>query len=161
MQNTVIVVDTNVWMDYFMGSRKGNEQAVDFVEQALCLDMALVIPPHCLSTLFFILQQELKAMNRRDGKLSDENAALTARKAAWAAIDFVLELASVGPTDQMDALIASKQRALHDDLEDNLVIACAMRTNARMLVTNDEKLIKHSPVVTMNARNAAALLSLE
>ena len=161
MQNTVIVVDTNVWMDYFMGSREGNEQAVDFVEQALRLDMALVIPPHCLSTLFFILQQELKAMNRRDGKLSDENAALTARKAAWAAIDFVLELASVGPTDQMDALIASKQRALHDDLEDNLVIACAMRTNARMLVTNNEKLIKHSPVVTMNARDAAALLSLE
>ena len=161
MQSNVIVVDTNVWMDYLMGGRSGNEQAVEFIIQACRLDASLVIPPHCLSTLFFLLQQELKAMSRRDGKMSAEAAAAAARTTAWAAVDFILDMATVGPSDQMDALIASKQRTIHGDYEDNLVVACAMRTNARLLVTNDESLIKHSPVATMNARDAAALLALE
>ena len=160
-QSNVIVVDTNVWMDYLMGGRPGNESAVAFIVEARRLDASLVIAPHCLSTLFFLLQQELKAMNRRDGKMPDEAAAATARTAAWAAIDFILDMASVGPSDQMDALIASKQRSVHSDYEDNLVVACAMRTGARLLVTNDAKLVKHSSVAAMTAEDATALLALE
>lgn len=157
----VVVVDANVWLDYFFGSRPGNGAAVNLFSQAARLDLSLVIPPHCMTTVFFIFQQELKAKNRQDGKLSPESAAVSARMAAWAALDFILELAAVGPSDHADALIASRHRSLHNDYEDNLVIACAMRTDARLLVTNDEQLVKHSPVPTMTAEDAACMLSLE
>ena len=159
--SNVVVVDTNVWLDYLFGMRPGNKVAMHMLSQARRLDLSLVIPPHSLSTVFFLFQQELKARNRQDGKLAPEKAALSARRAAWAAVDLIMELATVGPCDQADALMATKHRTLHSDFEDNLVISCAMRTNARLLVTNDEKLLKHSPVATMNAEDAGKLFELE
>ena len=159
--SNVVVVDANVWLDYLFGERAGNAVAVEFLSQAIRVEASLVVPSHCMSTIFFVFQQELKAKNRRDGKLEPQRAAKTARRAAWAALDFIMELAAVGPSDHSDALIASRNRSLHSDYEDNLVVACAMRTNARLLVTNDELLIKHSPVPTMNADDASRLLALE
>ena len=114
----------------------------------------MVIPSHSVKDVFFIFQQQIKAANRADGKQDAETAALCARRAAWSAIDLIMELATVGPSDQSDAWIASKQRSLHPDYEDDLVIACAMRLNTRLLVTNDETFIKHSPVPTLSARDA-------
>ena len=160
-QSNVIVVDTNVWIDYLFGERPGNGAAKAFFMQAARLDSSLVIPPHCLNDVFFLVQQLLKARNRQDGKLPPDRAAASAREAAWSAIDFILELAAVGPSDHADALIASKYREIHGDYEDNLVIACAMRTKARLLVTSDRKLLAHSPVATMNPEGAAAMLALE
>ena len=157
----VMVVDTNVWLDYLFGDRSRCADARDFLMQAVRTDTPLVIAPHCLSDVFFIFQQQLKLKNREGGMMSPDRAAASARAAAWAALDFILEYASVGPTDHMDALVASKHRAIHGDYEDNLVISCALRTEARLLVTNDEKLIKHSPAPAMTAKDAAALLSLE
>ena len=159
--SNVVVVDTNVWLDYLFGTRPGNAAAVRMLSQARRIDVSLVIPPHCLSTVFFLFQQELKMKNRQDGKLSPEKAAESARAAAWAVVDLILELAAVGPSDHADALMASKHRFLHGDFEDNLVISCALRTNARLLVTNDEKLIKHSPVPTLSAEDAGSLFELE
>ena len=159
--SNVIVVDTNVWLDYLFGTRPGSAAALHMLSQARRIDAALVIPPHCLSTVFFLFQQELKMRNRQDGKLSPEKAAASARVAAWAVVDLIMELAAVGPSDHADALMARKNRQLHDDFEDNLVISCALRTNARLLVTNDEKLIKHSPVPTLSAADAGKLLELE
>ena len=159
--SNVVVVDANVWLDYLFGGRPGNAAAVDLLYQAMRLELSLVIPPHCMATVFFVFQQELKAKNRQDGKLSPQKAADSARVAAWAALNFIMELAAVGPSDHADALMASKYRYLHGDYEDNLVIACAMRTNARLLVTNDVQVIKRSPVPTMSADDARRMLSME
>ena len=159
--SNVLVVDTNVWLDYLFGGRPGNASAMRFLIEARRIDAPLVIPPHCLSTVFFLFQQELKMQNRKDGKLSPQEAAESARVAAWAAVEHILELAAAGPSDHADALMALKHRSLHGDYEDNLVIACAMRTNARLLVTNDEMLIKHSPVPALSTEDAGALLALE
>ena len=47
---------------------------------------------------------------------------------------------------------------LHDDYEDNLVVAAAQRSRADCLVTNNEKLLRHSPVATLSCRDAAIYL---
>ena len=159
--SNVIVVDTNVWLDYLFGSRRGNGASKDFFNEAARIPVSLVIAPHSLSDMFFLVQRELKEANRKDGKLSAAEASASARAAAWSVVDFILEIAAVGPSGHMDAIVASKHRQIHSDYEDNLVVACAMRTNARLLVTNDEKLVRHSPVTTLNARDAALMLALE
>ena len=154
-----IVVDTNVWLDYLLGNRSLHDPSMHFIVEAKRQDLPLVIPSHSVKDVFFIFQQQVKAANHADGKQDSETAALCARRAAWSAIDLIMELATVGPSDQSDAWIASKHRSLHPDYEDDLVIACAMRLDARMLVTNDETFIKHSPVPTLSARDALEVLT--
>ena len=157
-QNDVIVVDANVWLDYLFGDRPGNKDAARFLAQARCCGVSLVIPPHEVCNVFYIIQSRLKAQNKLDGKLTPEEAAASARAAAWAAIDLIMELATVGPSDQMDAIIAAKNRSVHGDYEDNLVVACAMRTKARWLVTNDRQLIQHCTVAALTPEDACAYL---
>lgn len=157
--NNSIVIDTNVWLDYLFGNRALHEPSKQLIVEAKRQDIPLVIPSHSIKDVFFIFQQQIKAANRISGKQSPETAALCARQSAWAAIDLIMELATVGPSDQSDAWIASRQRSLHPDYEDDLVIACAMRLDARMLVTNDMTLIKHSPVPTLSASDALKVLT--
>lgn len=157
-QDNVFVVDANVWLDYLFGNRPGNKGATKFFTQAQSHGANLVIPPHEVCNVFYIVQNRLKAQNKLDGKQTPEEAAVSARVAAWAAIDLIMELATVGPSDQMDAIIASKNRSSHGDYEDNLVVACALRTKASWLVTSDRKLIQHSPVATLTPEDACRYL---
>ena len=161
MSSNVIVVDANVWLDYLFGARPKSADSKRFLAVARRNDIPLVIPAHSLKDVFYLTQKALKDANRRDGKMPPTEAAASARAAAWSAVDFIMELASVGPSDHSDAVIASRNRAIHSDFEDNLVVACAMRTDARMLVTNDEKLIRHSLVATLCAADAYECLRLQ
>ena len=54
--------------------------------------------------------------------------------------------------------LACKYRQVHDDFEDDLLIAAAQRAQADYLVTNDERLLKHAPVAALSARDALAAL---
>ena len=154
-----IVVDTNVWLDYLLGDRMLHEPSCRFIVEAVRQDLPLVIPSHAMKDLFYIFQQQIENAGRGADEQNREAVAQSARHGAWAALDLVMELATVGPSDQSDAWIASKHRRVHPDYEDDLVIACAIRLNARLLVTNDETLIKHSPVPTLSAEDAYALIT--
>ncbi|WP_080802180.1 type II toxin-antitoxin system VapC family toxin [Arabiibacter massiliensis] len=160
MTSNVVVVDTNVWLDYLMGDRPNHDDSFAFIVEAKRREVPLVIPSHALKDVFFIFQQQLKIAARETGDLPSERAAASARQAAWAALDLIMDLAVVGPSDQSDAWIAAKQRALHSDYEDNLVVATAQRLGARMLVTNDAKLVLHAPVAALTAADALAQLAI-
>lgn len=49
---------------------------------------------------------------------------------------------------------AMRQKGIHPDLEDDLIIAAMERSHADLLVTNDEKLLRHCPVAALDARDA-------
>lgn len=53
--------------------------------------------------------------------------------------------------------MARKQRCLHEDYEDNLVVA-AQRAHADCLATNDQNLLKHSPVAALSCTDALTYL---
>ena len=161
MTRNIIVVDTNVWLDYLLGYRNNHAAAKAFIVEAQCQGLPLVIPAHSAKDVFFIFQQQLKELNRIDGKQTPEAAARSARIAAWAALDLIMDIAAIGPTDQSDAWIASKHRNVHDDYEDNLVTACAIRLDARLLVTNDRRFARHSSVPTLDAEHALELISAD
>ena len=55
--------------------------------------------------------------------------------------------------------MASRQRNLHSDYEDDLIIAAAMRAKADLLVTNDAKLCSHAPVAAMSVEDAKNYLA--
>ena len=60
--------------------------------------------------------------------------------------------------DESDLWTACNLRSVHNDLEDNLVVAAAQRADATYLFTNDEALIKHAPVAALAPADALALL---
>ena len=58
-----------------------------------------------------------------------------------------------------DLWMATKLRDEHPEIEDNLIVAACMRVEADYLVTNDAKLIRHSPVATVDPSMMARLLT--
>ena len=85
-------------------------------------------------------------------------AVAAANAAAWGCANAMREMACAAPLDHTDVWMASRQRVLHADLEDDLIIAAALRAKADYLVTNDEGLLRHCPVATLDARDMVALL---
>ena len=68
------------------------------------------------------------------------------------------EQATAVGADESDLWKACALHSIHNDLEDNLIVAAAQQANASYLVTNDEGLIKHAPVATLTPKDALALL---
>lgn len=70
------------------------------------------------------------------------------------------ELATAVGCDAPDVWIAQKQKRLHPDYEDDLIIAAAIRMNATLVVTNDEELIRHAPVRAFSVEDALKYLDV-
>ena len=159
-RETSFVVDTNVLLDYYIPDRPKSDDAKAFLDFALrhkelC---SLLYSPHCLSNVFYLLTNTAKQRIRAEkGSLSQGEAEASA-ELAWGCIDHLQENATAVGADQSDVWLACKLRGVHNDLEDNLIIAAAMRANASYLITNDEKLIKHATVPALTPKDALAVL---
>lgn len=152
------LVDTNVWMDYYLGHRPGSDAAKHFVDVALRADVELLVTVPSLKDLYYLLQSELKRNARVAGGEVHEQGAAAIKEVAWSCLNHVTELATVVAADMNDVWLARMQRSVHDDFEDDLVLAAMQRANALCLVTNDEQLAKHAPVVALDTKDAAAFL---
>ena len=161
MNPNVLVLDTNVWLDYELGMRPGHDVAFRLVDFAATRGIRLGLASHSMKDVFYIMGQQLKAMNRENGAMSEEAAALAARQVSWGVFDHLMELAECIPIDYSDAWIAGKYRDLHPDYEDDLVVAAAMRMKADYLVTSNARLIRHSPVPTLSPGDALRVLQVE
>ena len=133
-----ILVDTNVWLDYFIPSRRGRSVAIEFLRDACTAQVDLLYAATSSKDLFYLISSEHKAWYRRD---------------------VLSQLATPVPCDLSDIWMASKQRNLHSDYEDDLIIAAAIRAQADLLVTNDVKLCSHAPVAAMSAEDAKNYLA--
>ena len=143
-----ILVDTNVWLDYFIPSRRGRSVAIEFLRDACTAQVDLLYAATSSKDLFYLISSEHKAWYRREHGSLSQDAAVAATS-----------LATPVPCDLSDIWMASKQRNLHSDYEDDLIIAAEIRSQADLLVTNDAKLCSHAPVAVMNVENARNYLT--
>ena len=156
--NALFLIDTNVWIDWLLGSRPGHEMAKSFFLAANDYDVNLAYAITSLKDIFFIIEHDCKANVRAQKGKVGVSEALAATEIAWACLGQVQALAVAVACDESDVWIASKHRVIHNDYEDNLVIAAAIRAQAKALVTNDEKLICHCPVAALCVSDATAYL---
>ena len=174
MTRPALLIDTNVWLDVEFGERGG--WPTEFLVACRMADARMGIAAHSLNDIFYLIQRRLKLDRQRMGRddlrlgvdgqqLGDgqrrgrrrddpESIAPAARIAAWAVVEHILEVAEVVGSDYMDALLATKHRSIHDDYEDDLVIAAAMRMNADLLVTSDQALIRHAPIAALTPQDS-------
>ncbi len=152
-----ILVDTNVWLDSFLGFRAGHKSAMAFLAAAQEEDALLMYPVGALQDIFAILIMELKRKTREVREL-DASCMSTIRRTAWSCIDALREGATAAGADESDAWLACKYRNFHWDLEDNMVLAAAQRVSADYLVTNDRILISKATVPALAPSDLTALL---
>lgn len=180
MTRPALLIDTNVWLDMEFGERGG--WPTEFLVACRMADARMGIAAHSLNDIFYLIQRRIKLDRQRmggdDPQLGDcqrqrvdgqqlgdgqrrgrrrddpESIASAARIAAWAVVEHILEVAEVVGSDYMDALLATKHRSIHDDYEDDLVIAAAMRMNADLLVTSNQALIKHAPIAALTPQDS-------
>lgn len=155
-----ILVDTNVWLDYFLGERAGSADALAFLRTARAAGASLLYPASSATDLFYIICAELKRAVARERGAVGETDALAIREIAWSCLGTLRELACAVGMDESDVWLATKFRALTDDFEDGVVLAAAQRAQADYLVTGDTALIAKANVAALAPRDMLAVLEL-
>lgn len=152
-----LVLDTNVWLDSFLGDRPGSAAATQLVGSATSTQSLLMYAITSLKDVFFLVARYLKQAELRiKGSVSGETS-FAANKAAWGCIESMLEIGTPIAVDYSDAWLAAKLKDVHNDFEDNLIVAAFKRANADYLVTTDQQLLKHFPECTITPQDAVAL----
>ena len=154
-----LVIDTNVWLDYFLGFRTGSPAARDLFCAANRAGVDLLYAATSSKDLFYLICSDFKRDYRlRHGSEHAEEGARAASEVAWSCLAVMGEMATAVACDQSDIWLAQKYRGLHEDYEGNLVVAAVQRAHADCLVTNDQGLIRHSPVAALSCVDALAYL---
>lgn len=154
-----ILLDTNVWLDFYFGDRPRNPSARRLFRLADERGITLLYAITSSKDVYYLSTVELKAIARKERGpvLSEEDAAGVEATAAGIVASMMAQGMAVG-LDMADVWVATKQRHLHRDYEDNLIVAAAMRAKVDVLVTNDKKLLRHSMVLAMTPDDLCTLL---
>ncbi|WP_418722683.1 type II toxin-antitoxin system VapC family toxin [Enorma sp.] len=139
-----ILVDTNIWLDYFL-ARSGHHHAVStFIAKAYEReDIVLYVPSLSLKDLAYQLASLMKLDARRAGKDVTPDIAAAACEVSWGCVRNVLEKALVAPIGHTEVLGAFTYKRIHDDFEDDLVLAALGAVDANFLMTHDAALRRH------------------
>jgi predicted nucleic acid-binding protein len=155
--NPIILVDTNVWVDNYLGERPNSNASRHFIDVARASGAQLTYAVHSLTDFFYIMQSCLKhGMRSQEG--SAQAHALAARETAWACVEHLRTLATAIGADESDAWRACKYRVLNADLEDNFVLAAAERVPVDFIVTNDKQLLRKSTVNAYTPEDAVLMM---
>ena len=155
-----LLIDTNIWIDAFDGDRKQHMRAHVLLDTAFERGVTLAFAVSSLKDVYYALSSALKRQSRTvNGVLSEEDAR-SAEAYAWACVQNMQEIATPVAVDVSDVWLAGKFRSQMHDFEDALVAAAASRCHADVLVTNDERFLRHSPVNAMDAADALTYVTL-
>lgn len=153
-----VLLDTNVWLDAFLPERVACSAAHELISLALRLDVDLLYPVHIVPDVFYLSLIDVKRLLKGQG--SDELVAQAARSTAWEYVNAMRNAATAVGADGSDVWLASKWEQLHDDIEDNLVLAAAKRARADYLVTSDRKLLTHAALAGVAAISPEDMLGV-
>lgn len=149
-----ILVDTNIWIDYYTGRDMPSGAASKVIKELICSEHHVFAASLSVKDVFFLLKAYLKLAYRQEKKEPiSEAQALAIGEVAWKSIEHmsrVVEVVSVGVEEHDRAL---ELREVHSDYEDDLILACAEACEANYLLTNDASLRSHSSVTALSAED--------
>lgn len=153
-----LLIDTNVWLDFYLGYRQGSKDAARFLSAARNAGAQLLYPASSLKDFFFLIVASLKQKAREDGDALDEGTIAAIRTIAWGCVDSLREISNAVGLDESDLWLACKYRKVTWDLEDNVVLAAAKRVDADCLVTSDRALAEKAPLMALAPADMATYL---
>ena len=154
-----ILVDTNIWLDYFLTRGAHHDAVSTFIAKAYEReDIALYIPSLSLKDLACQLASLMKLDARRAGKDITPDIAAAAREVSWDCVRNVLEKALVAPVGRTEVLGAFTYKRIHDDFEDDLVLASLDAAGCQLFMTHDTALRRHMGDLCLTAEEGLGLL---
>lgn len=152
----ILLFDTNIWLDMYLPHRPGKDAALALLGESRKREASIAFASHAALDVYQRILVDNKRWFRASGCLSEE-AATAIKRLAWDCVNEMQQIATAIPVDSSDLYVCSRFRDMHDDLEDDLVMAACIRSKANYLVTNDKKLLAHCPI---DARTPQQMLEL-
>ena len=152
------LVDTNVWLDAFIDRSRNHDTASTFLKDARLSNTPLFTAIEATKDVYYLVTLELKRMQRREVGKVTELFANAVREAAWSCVTAMRRNSTIVAADASDMVEAIALRADHDDYEDNLIIAAAIRANATHIISSDKQLQACSPIACIGLDEALELM---
>lgn len=146
-----VLLDTNVILDYSLELREHHYDAFCLINLLSENNDNILVSANVVNDYFYLITTYVKKIYKLKGK--------QANMLAWSFFDNIKEIVGFVGCDESDIFIAKKMRNKNDDLEDNLVVAAAIRADANYLVTNDKNLLKKQLVPTKTPKQIIELLN--
>lgn len=150
------LVDTNIWIYYFMASKPHYKAILSFFETIDRRGGTLLYAPTTLKDVFFLIPRILRREAHANGHLEETSFA----PVAWACVRAMTEVAVAAPLSLPECNLAWMLRTKHGDLEDNLIIAAAETCNADYVVSYDRDMLEHFSPACITPEQASQLLSI-
>lgn len=155
-----ILVDTNVWVDSYCGWHKGWSDARNLIQAAIRTHAQLLFPVHCTKDVLYIVTQECKRKALKEEGSLDDALAQAAKATALGCLRNMEAIATAVGADGSDLWLADKYLKLHDDFEDNLVLAACERAHTDFLVTTNKTLLQHATVAAKTPAQMTEILEV-
>lgn len=158
MTKPLLLIDTNVWLDFFIDRSSRHDSAGALIAKANRQGATLLTPVAAVKDIYFLIGLELKRMQREAKAEGTESFANSVDEVAWACISSLRRQSVIVGADATDMIEALAMRPSHSDFEDDLIAAALQRAHADYLVTSDEGLLRHQPVPCISIDEALELL---
>ena len=121
MRASRLLLDTNVWFDYFMGQGRSLQAIQGLIEAGLDGRADLLYAPTSAKDLFYLIPRRLCSTDESGGG----KAPVSYRPAAWACVERMMELATAAPLSHAECELARMLRSTFGDFEDKPLLAAA------------------------------------
>ena len=152
-----LLLDTNVWVSYFLEQDEAHEEAARLVERAACDDVNLAYTATTLKDVFYIIPRRIRACAIAEGV---DVRGVTFTPVAWSCVERMTEIAVAVGQSLPECSLAWMLRGEHPDLEDNLIFAAAETSNADFVVTYDRQMLEHFSPACITPAQAIRMLVL-
>ena len=154
-----LLLDTNILLDEYIPTRPSSVESRQLIGLALEQGHSLLYVGRAIVDVHYVISHTFKQMVREERGTVSEADALAIAEIAWGCVDNLSEMATAVGMDNGDVWLARKYRALHDDFEDNFVLAAAERADADFLITSDRQLLRKATIAALSPKDMLALLN--
>ena len=158
MTQPMLLIDTNVWLDFFIDLSIRHNAAGALVAEASRRNATLLVSVAAVKDVYYLIGLELKRRERESSGGVSESFARAVDEVAWACISSLRRQSVIVGADAGDIVEALAMRPAHADFEDDVVAAALLRSHADYLVTSDERLLRNQPVPCITIEQAIRVL---
>ena len=160
-ENPVLLLATNIWMDNYFVHRPFCQTSRKLITYAVERNFTLAYAATSTKDLFFLASSELKRLARQAAGSLSEEGARSCSSLAWGFLQNMTEIAAAVPVGEPQIWLATHYRGLHEDYEDDLILAAAESSKADYLVTNDKALFGKASVPTFTSPDLLAYFAMQ
>lgn len=149
------LVDSNIWLDYFLRREPGYRDALRFLSLIACSEEACMYTASLtVKDVAYLLSNDMKKGARERGDKITPDLVSAANEVAWGCVRTIRDFGYIAPVGQREIWNAFMFKHLHSDLEDDILLGAGETIDADYIVTHDKLLQKHAPDICISAAEA-------